>query len=154
MNQHIDIFSQYHLVFLRKNLCAKMKIVKVNGVLVESREGIVCVDAIGGGGLKIITHLKLPVGPQVEYEFEFTLATRRLVLPALLIRKEEYKNGLIEYDACFLCDEGTRTFIIGVANRLEVRRQYDQALRDCSLCFKSSRYECPTHALRKVKKEK
>jgi len=152
MQTQLDTFAEYHLVSLRRSLCAKLKIAKVNGSAVETRPGIVCVDAIGGGGLKFVTDLKLPTIPTVEYSIEMTLANRTLFLPAYLFHKEEFRSGLHEYSARFVCEESIRSFIISVANRLELKRYYDVTLKNCSGCPKSAKHECPTKSLRESKR--
>jgi hypothetical protein len=82
-------------------LCAKLIVKKINNKTINSDSDRVCVEEIGQGGLRFLSHIDYPVISDILYEFQIIIFNQKLILKGYIVRKNEIENKVYQYGVKF-----------------------------------------------------
>jgi hypothetical protein len=116
-----DQKRQYFRLQLDPPLCSDMTIVMVKGKTLEIGSAEVLIEDIGPGGLRFLSHLSLPVNPQVVLQFETEILKQRVSMHGYVVRKNQWSEGIHEYGVAFTVEEGKRVELAQIINLLAIR---------------------------------
>jgi hypothetical protein len=116
-----DQKRQYFRLQLDPPLCSDMTIVMVKGKTLEIGSAEVLIEDIGPGGLRFLSHLSLPVNPQVVLQFETEILNQRVSMHGYIARKNQLSEGIHEYGVAFTMQEAKHVELARIINRLAIR---------------------------------
>jgi hypothetical protein len=82
-------------------LCAKVIVKSINNKIINSSGDRICIEDIGQGGLKFLSHINYPVIKDILYEFQMIIADKTLDLNGYIVRKKEIETGIFQYGVIF-----------------------------------------------------
>ncbi|CAN7194091.1 EAL domain-containing protein [Rossellomorea sp. LjRoot5] len=102
------------------SLSADMTIASVNGkqALVGTTE--VLVENMGPGGLRFLTHLRLPVSPGITFDFHTHILGESVSLPGKIVWKQEQKSDFFLYGVQFILTPSEQTKLTKLLNKLSI----------------------------------
>lgn len=112
---------EYFRLNLEHALCADMTIVLVKGKAMEIGSAKVLIEDLGAGGLRFLSHLKMPANDQLVLQFETELCSQQIKMYGHVVRSRSWENDFYEYAVRFTMDEAMHMEIIRVVNRLAIR---------------------------------
>jgi hypothetical protein len=112
---------EYFRLRLDPPLCSDMTIVTVKGKTLEIGSAEVLIEDIGPGGLRFLSHLSLPVTPQVVLQFETEILNQRVSVHGYVVRKNQLTEEIHEYGVAFTMQEGKHVELAQIINRLAIR---------------------------------
>jgi hypothetical protein len=120
-----NVIESNHREFFRlqlKNaLSSDMRIIRINGKIIETAYKEVLIDDIGPGGLRFLSDLNLPVNPSVIWEFRTELLGQPIELSGYVVRAKELEKGIYQYGLKFIIDEKERLTLIKMCNELALK---------------------------------
>ncbi|MGI6187378.1 MAG: PilZ domain-containing protein [Brevibacillus sp.] len=119
---------EYFRLKLAPPLCADMTIVMIKGKTLEVGSTSVLIEDISGGGLRFLTHLKLPVHDQLVLQFETNVFSQSLKMYGHIVRSAQWDVGINEYAVKLTMEEAMHREINRVVNRLAIRLRQKGAL--------------------------
>lgn len=117
-NQHQREFFRLRLEYA---LCADMTIVLVKGKTMEIGSTRVLIEDIGAGGLRFLSHLKMPASDQLVLQFATDLCGESLKMYGHVVRTLPWETDYYEYAVRFTMDEEQHLQINRLVNRLAIR---------------------------------
>ncbi|WP_061810379.1 EAL domain-containing protein [Rossellomorea vietnamensis] len=101
-------------------LSTDMTIASVNGkqALVGTTE--VLVENMGPGGLRFLTHLRLPVSPGITFDFHTHILGESVNLPGKIVWKQEKGSDFFLYGVQFLLTPSEQTTLTKLLNKLSI----------------------------------
>ncbi|UYZ12634.1 PilZ domain-containing protein [Brevibacillus sp. WF146] len=123
---------EYFRLKLDPPLCADMTIVMIKGKTLEVGSTKVLIEDISGGGLRFLTHLKLPVHDQLVLQFDTEVFSQCLQMYGHIVRSAQWDVGINEYAVKLTMEEAVHREINRVVNRLAIRLRQKGALPDGS----------------------
>lgn len=112
---------EYFRLRLEHPLCAEMTIVLVKGKTMEIGSTTVLIEDIGAGGLRFLSHLKMPASDQLVLQFETELCSQPLTMYGHVVRSIPWENDYYEYAVRFTMEETQHLEINRLVNRLAIR---------------------------------
>ncbi|WP_338461970.1 PilZ domain-containing protein [Brevibacillus sp. FSL L8-0520] len=109
-------------------LCSRMTIVMVKGKTMKVGSADVLIEDIGGGGLRFLSDLKLPVNDQLVLEFETEVFSRQLKMYGHVVRNSNWNETIYEYAVKFTMDEWAHAEINRMVNLLAIRMRQKSSL--------------------------
>jgi EAL domain-containing protein (putative c-di-GMP-specific phosphodiesterase class I) len=100
-------------------LSADMTIAKIKDLDFTLGKTEVLIENIGFGGLRLLTHLKLPVNPEILYEFETELHNHPFKVCGRIVWKQETNDDFFQYGVEFKMDGQNSNKIKAILNDLE-----------------------------------
>lgn len=91
------------------------------------------IEDIGGGGLRFLSDLKLPVNDQLVLEFETEVFSRQLKMYGHVVRNSNWNETIYEYAVKFTMDEWAHAEINRMVNLLAIRMRQKALCR--AACF-------------------
>lgn len=88
----------------------------------------VLIEDIGGGGLRFLSDLKLPVNDQLVLEFETEVFSRQLKMYGHVVRNSNWNETIYEYAVKFTMDEWAHAEINRMVNLLAIRMRQKSSL--------------------------
>jgi hypothetical protein len=82
-------------------LCAKLVLKKINNKAVNADGDTVCIEDIGQGGLRFLSHIDYPVIRDMLFEFQMIVLDHWLFLNGYIVRKHQIEKGIYEYGVKF-----------------------------------------------------
>jgi hypothetical protein len=123
---------EYFRLKLDPPLCADMTIVMIKGKTLEVGSTKVLIEDISGGGLRFLTHLKLPVNDQLVLQFDTEVFSQLLQMYGHIVRSAQWDVGINEYAVKLTMEDAVHREINRVVNRLAIRLRQKGALPDGS----------------------
>ncbi|GED60919.1 PilZ domain-containing protein [Brevibacillus formosus] len=102
-------------------LCADMTIVLVKGKTMEIGSTQVLIEDIGAGGLRFLSHLKMPANDQLVLQFATELCGQALKMYGHVVRTIPWETDYYEYAVRFTMEEEQHLEINRLVNRLAIR---------------------------------
>lgn len=132
--QHIEKQREFFRISLQNALYSEMSISSIQGKRVAPKNTQVLIEDIGPGGLRFLSHLKLPISSNVILRFETQLLGKFIQLHGCVVWKKELKSEelLIQYGLKFTIDESTRKDITPVLNTLAIRLRRNPIVQKCN----------------------
>jgi len=112
---------EYFRLKLEHALCAEMTIVLVKGKTMEIGSATVLIEDIGAGGLRFLSHLKMPANDQLVLQFETEMCGQPLKMYGHVVRTTSWEQDYYEYAVRFTMDETQHLEINRLVNRLAIR---------------------------------
>ena len=112
---------EYFRLKLEHPLCAFMTIVLVKGKTMEIGSAKVLIEDIGAGGLRFLSHLKMPASDQLVLQFETELCGSTLTMYGHVVRTSPWEQDFYEYAGRFTMEEAQHLEINQLVNRLAIR---------------------------------
>ncbi|CAM5795170.1 MULTISPECIES: PilZ domain-containing protein [Brevibacillus] len=109
-------------------LCSRMTIVMLKGKTMKVGSADVLIEDIGGGGLRFLSDLKLPVNDQLVLEFETEVFSRQLKMYGHVVRNSNWNETIYEYAVKFTMDEWAHAEINRMVNLLAIRMRQKSSL--------------------------
>ncbi|WP_400164308.1 PilZ domain-containing protein [Brevibacillus sp. TJ4] len=111
--------------FFRLNLdpplCADMTIVLVKGKTLETGSTRVLIEDLGAGGLRFLSHLKMPASDQLVLQFDTELCGKKISMYGHVVRSIPWENEFYEYAVRFTMDESQHLEINRLVNQIAIR---------------------------------
>ncbi|MGF9821253.1 PilZ domain-containing protein [Brevibacillus agri] len=117
---------EYFRLKLEHPLCADMTIVLVKGKKLEIGSAKVLVEDISAGGLRFLSHLKLPASDQLVLQFETELCAVPLKMYGHVVRSQSWEQVYYEYGVRFTMDEVQHQEVNRLVNRLAIRYRHNR----------------------------
>ncbi|SHI62675.1 PilZ domain-containing protein [Geosporobacter subterraneus DSM 17957] len=133
---------EYFRLDLKPPLCASMRIVLIDGQPKKTGSTSVCIEDIGAGGLRFISHLKFPESRRIILEFDSRICGQYYKFWGSVVRAEKKEEGIWEYAIAFYVDEPTRSKYITLFNQLAVKLYKFKQWGSCDICPKEEPMEC------------
>ncbi|WP_273222643.1 PilZ domain-containing protein [Geosporobacter ferrireducens] len=133
---------EYFRIRLNHPLCATMTIVLVDGQPMKTGSTNVCIKDIGPGGLRFMSHLKLPESKKVILEFDARICGQDYQFWGSVIRTHKKEAGVWEYGVEFYIDEATRSKYVYLFNQLAIKLYKYKQWHSCSICTKDEPAVC------------
>ena len=121
---------EYFRLRLEQPLRAEMTIVLVKGKTMEIGSTTVLIEDIGAGGLRFISHLKMPASDQLVLQFETELCSQPLTMYGHVVRSVPWENDFYEYAVRFTMEESQHLEINQLVNRLAIRYRNNRTPSD------------------------
>lgn len=121
---------EYFRLKLEHALCAEMTIVLVKGKMMEIGSATVLIEDIGAGGLRFLSHLKMPANDQLVLQFETELCAQPLKMYGHVVRTTPWEQQFYEYAVRFTMEEGQHLEINRLVNRLAIRYRQKREATD------------------------
>ncbi|RNB56941.1 PilZ domain-containing protein [Brevibacillus gelatini] len=112
---------EYFRLKMDHPLCADMTIVLVKGKQLEIGSTKVLVEDISGGGLRFLSHLKMPASDQLVLQFETELCEVPLKMHGHVVRSQAWGERFYEYAVRFTMEEAQHQEINRLVNQLAIR---------------------------------
>ena len=112
---------QFFRLKLDPPLCADMTIVLIRGKTLETGSTTVLVEDLSAGGLRFLSHLKMPPSDQLVLQFDTELAGRKLSMYGHVVRCVPWKDIFFEYAVRFTMDESQHQEINRLVNLMAIR---------------------------------
>lgn len=106
---------------LEPPLCADMTIVLVRGKTLETGGTVVLIEDLGAGGLRFLSHLKMPASDQLVLQFETELCAQKLTMYGHVVRCVPWDTDFYEYAVRFTMDESQHLEINRLVNLMAIR---------------------------------
>ena len=123
-------------------ICASMKIKQIKNKSVETQTTNVCINNIGGGGLKFISRLKLPIDATITLEFKIKTLGQILILYGHIVRINKLEENAYEYGVQFSIDDKQRSDLIIMLNKIEILKFKKKEIYDTNFCTKKNYIKC------------
>ncbi|MFC7687005.1 EAL domain-containing protein [Ureibacillus sp. GCM10028918] len=121
----------FYRIDLLLPLRSKMTLTSFQGRSVKLGKTEVVIDNIGPGGLKITSNMKLPVRPDVVYQFETTLLNQGVGVNGNIVWKNEVKDGFFEYGVKFSINEKERDQLLKILDIFRAEFKNNQVVSEC-----------------------
>lgn len=102
-------------------LRSRMTIVMIKGKTLEVGSAEVLIEDIGGGGLRFLSDLKLPVNDQLVLQFETEVYSQQLKTYGHVVRSSPWSETIYEYAVKFTMDESAHAEVNRLVNSLAIR---------------------------------
>jgi hypothetical protein len=133
---------RYFRLGLKTPLCAKMTLAMVNNKIINTGTSEVCIEDIGPGGLRFLSHLRIPSNPSITLGFQMNISHELLYVHGKIVREIEIQPGIYEYGVKFNVSESKRDQIIMLVNALAIAIKRKWSISHSSLCSKSDKIVC------------
>lgn len=144
----MDNHRKYFRVALRPPLCGTMTIALIGDRAIQTGDAKVCIEDIGPGGLKFLSHLKLSRNNNVLLEFRTQICGQEYPFWGSVVRVIEREAHIWEYGVEFHIDEVTRAKFVTLFHQLTLKVYKYKQWQDCSICSKDSRIQCLREKIR------
>ena len=118
-NQPVANRRQTFRVDLPLPLSGNMTIVKIKDRFIKLGKTEILIENIGPGGLRFISHINLPLNPDIILEFETEILGDRTPFFGHVVWKEELKDGFIQYGIQFNASKAEQSLITGLTDKLQ-----------------------------------
>lgn len=115
---------EYFRLRLEPPLCADMTIVLIKGKTMEIGSAKVLIEDLGAGGLRFLSHLKMPANDQLVLQFETVLQEEPLKMYGHIVRTRPWEEQFYEYAVRFTMDEAQHLEINRLVNRQAIRARH------------------------------
>ncbi|WP_425341284.1 PilZ domain-containing protein [Brevibacillus borstelensis] len=105
-----------------------MTIVMIRGKSMEVGSTDVLIEDLGGGGLRFLSDLKLPVNDQLVLQFETEVFSQQLKMFGHVVRSGNWNETIYEYAVKFTMDDSAHAGINRVVNLLAIRMRKRSSL--------------------------
>jgi len=112
---------QFFRLKLDPPLCADMTIVLIRGKSLETGSTTVLIEDLSAGGLRFLSHLKMPASDQLVLQFDTELAGQKLSMYGHLVRCVPWEEIFYEYAVRFTMDESEHQKINQLVNLMAIR---------------------------------
>lgn len=112
---------EYFRLKLEHALCADMTIVLVKGKSMEIGSAKVLIEDLGGGGLRFLSHLRMPASDQLVLQFETEICSQHVQMYGHVVRTNRWEDDFYEYAVRFTMEESVHQEISRLVNRLAIR---------------------------------
>ncbi|MFD2370258.1 PilZ domain-containing protein [Brevibacillus sp. GCM10020057] len=120
---------EYFRLRLDPPLFADMTIVLIKGKSLEVGSAKVLIEDIGGGGLRFLSHLKMPANDQLVLQFETLLQDEPLKMYGHILRTAIWGEKFYEYAVRFTMEEAQHLEINRIVNRYVIRSRQNRQVR-------------------------
>lgn len=127
--EHRSFFRYY----CSNPICGDLFIIKINNKLIESNSDKVCIEDIGPGGLRFLSHIDLPIICDILYEIQLTILEQILFLRGYIVRKSEISKGIFQYGLKFDITDVQRQLIVNAIDEIKIR--FDSGNKFKNICF-------------------
>ncbi len=121
---------EYFRLKLEYPLSADMTIVLIKGKAMEIGSSKVLVEDLGAGGLRFLSHLKMPANDQLVLQFDTELCSELITMYGHIVRTTRWEEEFYEYAVKFTMDESQHLEINRLVNRLALRYRNQKEVRD------------------------
>ncbi len=130
-----DISNEERRNFFRVTLdfplSASMTLIRIHGRKVELGRTEVLVEDIGLGGLRFLSDIRLPVHRDIILEFETEILGNTIKMYGSVVWMRELKSDIYQYGLEFSMDEGERSVLAQLLNRLAILLRKNPLVPDC-----------------------
>ena len=112
-------------------LSADMTIIQIKGNSIKLGKTEVLIEDIGIGGLKFLTHIKLPVNPEITLEFETQILGEIIQVIGCIVWSHELKDNLYQYGLQFKINESEQTTLTALLNKFTIQIRKERLPKDC-----------------------
>ncbi|MDH4619272.1 PilZ domain-containing protein [Brevibacillus sp. AY1] len=112
---------EYFRLVLEHPLCADMTIVLIKRKMMEIGSTKVLIEDLGAGGLRFLSHLKMPASDQLVLQFETEICSQPLKMYGHVVRTVPWEEDFFEYAVRFTMDESQHLEINRLVNQLALR---------------------------------
>ncbi|MDF2680194.1 MAG: hypothetical protein K0R47_1384 [Brevibacillus sp.] len=120
----------YFRLKLEYPLCADMTIVLIKGKAMEIGSTKVLVEDLGAGGLRFLSHLKMPANDQLVLQFDSELCAEPITMYGHIVRTTLWQEEFYEYAVRFTMEESQHLEINRLVNRLAIRYRNQKEVKD------------------------
>lgn len=132
---HEKIEREERRVFYRVDLLlplsTEMTLTSFKGRVLNLGKTEVVIDNIGGGGLRFLSTIQLPVRPDMTYQFETTILNHKINVSGHIVWKAEDKEGTYQYGVQFTINENERCNLLGILNKFSLQLKSTILVPDC-----------------------
>ncbi|WP_409250634.1 EAL domain-containing protein [Bacillus sp. SCS-153A] len=121
---------QFFRVELPLPLSGNMTIVKIKDKDIKLGKSEVLIENIGPGGLRFLTHINLPLNPDIILGFETEILGDTRPFYGYVVWKEEQTAGIFEYGIQFKFTEGEQSKITALTSKLQTSLKKTSKLHD------------------------
>lgn len=121
---------EYFRLKLDPPLCANMTIVLIKGKTMEIGSTSVLIEDLAGGGLRFLSHLKMPANDQLVLQFETLIGEEKIKMYGHIVRTNSWEESFYEYAVRFTMEEAQHTEINRLVNRLAIRLRNRKGIND------------------------
>ncbi|MEW9124684.1 MAG: PilZ domain-containing protein [Thermotaleaceae bacterium] len=140
--QRSNKHRQYFRITLAQPLCGTMTIALIGDRAIQTGNTDVCIEDIGPGGLRFLSHLKLPTSNNIILEFCSKICGQEYALWGSVVRAVEREKNIWEYGVEFHLDEITQARYVTLFHQLAVKVYKYKQWHDCRFCSKENRVQC------------
>ncbi|MFI8688079.1 EAL domain-containing protein [Rossellomorea sp. NPDC077527] len=109
-----------------------MTIASVNGKPAKVGTTEVLVENIGPGGLRFLTHLRLPASPGIVFDFNTVILGETISLPGKVVWKQEPHSDFFRYGVQFILSPSEQAHLMKLLNKLSIEVLKTPAPGGCS----------------------
>ncbi len=113
-----------------------MTIASVNGKSATVGTTEVLVENLGPGGLRFLTHLRLPVSPGIIFDFNTVLLGEPVTLSGKIVWKQEHKSDFFLYGVQFILSPSEQAQLTKRLNKLSIEVLKTPAPEGCPFILK------------------
>jgi len=121
---------EYFRLQLEPPLCADMTIVLIKGKTMEVGSAKVLIEDLGAGGLRFLSHLKMPANDQLVLQFDTFIQEEPLKMYGHIVRTAAWEEQFYEYAVRFTMEEAQHLGVNRLVNRLAIRFRHQKEVRD------------------------
>lgn len=122
---------EYFRVELFYPLRAEMTISEIKGKKADLGKTDVLIEDIGPGGIRFMSHIRLPVSPEILLHFTMVLFNQQVDVKGHTVWSRRLKNGLYVYGLKFIIAETEQQRLTGLLNQLQIQLKKQLLLPDC-----------------------
>jgi hypothetical protein len=104
-----------------------MTIVLIKGQTMQTGSTAVLIEDLGAGGLRFLSHLKMPASDQLVLQFETELLGKKLSMYGHVVRCVPWDTDFYEYAVRFTMDESQHMEINRLVNLVAIRSRNRRA---------------------------
>lgn len=132
---------EYFRLKLEHALLADMTIVLVKGKSMEVGSAEVLIEDLSAGGLRFLSHLKMPASDQLVLQFETMLCAEPVKMYGHVVRTAPWETDFYEFAVRFTMDEAQHLEINRLVNRLSIRHRNQRDITSDGRFWKGDRRE-------------
>lgn len=121
----------FYRINLLRPLQATMSLVSIKGKKVKLGKTEILIEDIGIGGLRILSHIDLPVRPDIDLQFETFILNEHVELSGHIVWKHEV-NDIYQYGIQFVMKNKERDYFAKLLNKFSVQYRKNPLLTNCS----------------------
>lgn len=125
----------FYRVELEYALASEMTIVRVQGKEVNLGQAPVLILDISPGGLRFLSHLKLPSNPSILLSFSAQILGESLTINGFIVRFKKIDNeavDLYEYGVNFQINHSSQSALYKLLNELSLKLRKTPLVQNCN----------------------
>lgn len=126
---------EFYRIELKHALASEMTIVSIHGKEVDLAKAPVLILDISAGGLRFLSHLKLPANPRILFSFSSQILGESLTVNGLIVRLKTIDNeaiDLYEYGVNFQIDYRDQSQLYKLLNELSLKLRKTSLVQNCN----------------------